>query len=97
MEMRGGADGVRLISAGGNYESSLLLLDDIWSSGQIAVDGAIVVAVPANDALFVTGSNNHIGIRRMREIARKIVDGPYGLTQSLFVYRGGKFELFDGE
>ena len=34
---------VMLMSAGGNYEASLLLIDDIWSSGQVNVNGDIVV------------------------------------------------------
>jgi Uncharacterized protein conserved in bacteria len=38
--------GVGLMSAGGNYEASLLLIDDIWSGGQVKVNGDIVVAIP---------------------------------------------------
>jgi hypothetical protein len=44
IEMRSVGD-VSLMSAGGNYEASLLLIDDIWSSGQIQVNGDIVVAI----------------------------------------------------
>ena len=47
IEMRAGAENTWLISAGGDYESSLLLLGDLWSRGQIKVDGDIAVAVPA--------------------------------------------------
>ena len=71
--------------------SSLLLLGDLWSRGQIKVDGDIVVAVPAKDALLVTGSRNAAGIARLRKFAADVVDGAYGLTKTLFVYRGGKF------
>src|SRR5207244_249888 len=35
---------VAMIAAGGDYEPSLLLVDDIWSGGQIKVNGDIVVA-----------------------------------------------------
>jgi uncharacterized protein YtpQ (UPF0354 family) len=68
IEMRAGADNTWLISAGGDYESSLLLLGDLWSGGQIKVDGEIVVAVPAKDALLVTGSRNAAGIAHLRKI-----------------------------
>ena len=47
-----------MLKAGGDYEASLLLFDDIWRDGQVKVDGDIVVAVPAKDVLLVTGSNN---------------------------------------
>jgi uncharacterized protein YtpQ (UPF0354 family) len=69
IEIRDGAYGVSLIEAGGDYEASLLLADAIWSSGQIKVDGDIVVAVPTRGALFVTGSHNRTGLARLRAVA----------------------------
>lgn len=86
-----------VISAGGNYEPSLLLFDELWSSGQIKVDGDIVVALPARDLLLVTGSKNRKGLKAMREMATKAMDGAYRLTDTLFVYRGGKFVEFGGQ
>jgi len=94
IEMRVG-DHVLLISAGGDYEPSLLLLDEIWSGGQVKVNGDIVVAIPARDVLLVTGSRDRAGVRRLRELAAKLAaEGPYGLTDALFVYRGGRFTKF---
>jgi uncharacterized protein YtpQ (UPF0354 family) len=82
------------MSAGGNYEPSLLLFDDIWSGGQIKVDGDIVVAIPLRDTLLVTGSKNRKGLKAMRASVAKLADGPYRLTDRLFVYRGGRFVKF---
>ena len=94
IEMRRIGD-IMLISAGGDYEASLLLIDDIWSSGQIKVDGDIVVAVPARDVLLVTGSRNRTGLKKVRELAAKYVaEGRYELTETLFVYRDGRFSKF---
>lgn len=95
IEMREGASGISLVEAGGDYEASLLLADGIWSSGQIKVDGDTVVAVPAKDALLVTGSHNQADIARMRALAAEIAAGAYGLTSTLFVYRDGKFLRFE--
>jgi uncharacterized protein YtpQ (UPF0354 family) len=95
IEMREGCDHIFLIEAGGSYEASLLLADDIWSSGQIKVDGDIVVAVPGRDALFVIGSRNRTGIARLRAVAAELAAGPYALTSTLFVYRNGKFVKFE--
>ena len=61
------------MSAGGNYEASLLLIDDIWSSGQVKVNGDIVVAIPTRDVLLVTGSRNRSGLKRVRELAAKFI------------------------
>src|SRR4029077_4888801 len=61
IEIRPGSDGVLLISAGGEFDASLLLADNLWSGGQVKVDGDIVVAVPAKDVLIATGSHNAPG------------------------------------
>ena len=95
IEMRGNGD-VALLSAGGDYEASLLLIDDIWTGGQIKVKGDIVVAVPARDVLLVTGSRSRAGLKGIRELAAKFAaQSPYGLTDTLFVYRDGRFTKFD--
>jgi uncharacterized protein YtpQ (UPF0354 family) len=94
VEKRGEGD-ISMITAGGNYEASLLLLDEIWSSGQIQVNGDIVVAIPARDLLLVTGSRNRAGVKRLRAFAAKFAaQGPYGLIDTLFVYRNGRFIRF---
>ncbi|HEY8336214.1 MAG TPA: DUF1444 family protein [Tardiphaga sp.] len=95
IEMHPTAEGWATITAGGNYEPSLLLVDEMWSRGQIKVDGELVVAVPARDALLVTGSNNRQGLNAMRAMAAKLANGPYRLTPTLFVYRDGGFAVFD--
>ena len=84
-----------MLSAGGDYEASLLLFDDIWSDGQIKVEGDIVVAVPAKDALLVTGSKNRKGLAAMRKMVAKFSEEKrYRITDTLFVYRNGRFKKF---
>jgi len=95
IEIRAGADSILLISAGGDFEASLLLADKLWSSDQIKVDGDIVAAVPAKDVLIVTGSHNAPGLARLRAAAARFAPGPDGLTTTLFVYRYGKFVKFE--
>jgi uncharacterized protein YtpQ (UPF0354 family) len=95
IEIRPGADGVLLISAGGGFDASLLLAENLWSSDQIKVDGDIVAAVPAADALVVTGSRNAAGLARLRAVAARFAAGPNGLSTALFVYRNGKFVKFE--
>jgi uncharacterized protein YtpQ (UPF0354 family) len=86
---------VFLISAGGDYEASLLLLDEIWSGGQIKVNGDTVVAIPARNVLLVTGSRSRAGLKKVRELAAKFTaEEPYRLTDALFVYRNGQFTRF---
>ena len=85
-----------MLTAGGDYEASLLLFDSIWSSGQIKVEGEIVVAIPARDVLIITGSKNKAGLKKLRETAKKVAsEANYTLTDKLFVYRDGKFVVFN--
>jgi uncharacterized protein YtpQ (UPF0354 family) len=95
IEMRNHDDVFSILSAGGDYEASLLLLDDIWSGGQIKVKGDIVVAVPARDVVLVTGSQNRKGLQVVRAMAADLAaKGPHRLTTTLFVYREGRFRRF---
>lgn len=93
--MRQATDGVFLVGAGGEYEPSLLLVDALWSSGHIKVDGDIVVAAPAKGAVLVTGAHNAKGIAHLRAFAARLAAAPYGLTAVLYAYRGGKFVRFE--
>ncbi|WP_129640922.1 DUF1444 family protein [Peristeroidobacter agariperforans] len=86
---------VSMMTAGSDYVPSLLLLEEVWNADELGVEGEIVIAVPTRDVLLFTGSNNKEGVKKLRELAKKAAaDGPYSLTDRLFVYRGGKFERF---
>ncbi len=91
-----GVEGVYMMVADGTYETSLILFDEIWTDGKLEVRGEIVITIPCRDLLVVTGSENAEGLATLREIAAETVqnDAPYRLTPELFVYRGGKFEVF---
>ena len=94
---RHGTNGLYMITAGGDYEASLLLLDSIWSDGQMEVKGDLVVAIPARDLLLVTGSQDSQGIEKIKGIVKEAsTGGAYRLTQKLFVYRNGRFSEFTG-
>ena len=84
-----------MITAGGDYEASLLLFGDLWASIP-DVDGDIVAVIPSRDLLLFTGSRNRQGVTKLREFAAKFVkESAYHLTDSLFVYRNGKFVPFE--
>jgi uncharacterized protein YtpQ (UPF0354 family) len=72
------------------------LIESIWNSGQIEVDGEVVVAIPARGILIVTGSGNKAGLKTVRELAAKTsAEAAYRLTPRLFVFRDGRFEVFE--
>lgn len=86
---------VSMLTAGGDYVASLLLIDELWNDGTLTVDGEIVVAIPSRDVILFTGSRNKAGVKKLQELASNAVaEGTYTLTDQLFVYRNGKFQRF---
>ena len=87
-------DGVLMVTAGGTYEASLLLLDEIWIPNAIAVQGDVVVGIAAGDLLLVTGSQTPGGVDKLRQVVNATAqDANYKLTNTLFVRRNGRFEV----
>lgn len=92
-----GRDGLYMLTAGGDYEASLILFEELWNGPSIApkVKGEIVIALPARDLVLVTGSEDAAGLRKVKALAAKVLkEGAYTLTDELFVWRGGRFVPF---
>jgi len=84
------------LMAGGDYDASLLLLEDVWRNDRIQVAGEMVVAVPARDMLLIVGSQDSLGLNQLKQTAKRIfAQAPYGLTARLFVYRDNTFVPYD--
>ncbi|MEI6147718.1 MAG: DUF1444 family protein [bacterium] len=91
-----GTNGLYMMTAGGAYESSLLLLDSIWTNHQFTVKGDYVVAIPTRDLLLIGGSDDPVAISKIKILSKKAAaEGSYRLTDELFVYRNGRFKQFD--
>lgn len=88
------SEGAFMVRSHGDYGASLILVDNIWSNDQFKVNGDIVVAVPAKDIILVTGSRDRKNLKVMRQFANKLANGSYGLIDTLFVYRKGRFVKF---
>jgi uncharacterized protein YtpQ (UPF0354 family) len=96
IEMAIANEHVSMISAGDDYTASLLLLERIWTTGQIKVQGDIVVGVPTRDIILVTGSRDTM-LKNFRLTTEDTYNkGPYSLTDALFVYRNKRFTKFSG-
>lgn len=85
-----------MLTAGGDYEASLILLDFIWTKENFPVDGEIVIAVPSRDLLLITGSESPDGLKKMKQLADETIKkGSYTLTSTFFIRSEGKWEKFD--
>lgn len=94
IEMRQLDEGAFMITSHADYGASLVLVDSIWSGDQIKVNGDVVVAVPAKDVILATGSRDRKNLKAIRQLAHDLAKGSYGLTDTLFVYRKGRFVKF---
>lgn len=93
---RQGDNGLFMITAGGDYEASLILLSSIWTKENFPVDGEFIVAIPNRDMLLITGSKNKNGINKIREIvADAYKTGNYQVSDHLYKWTGKKFEMYE--
>lgn len=87
---------VFVFTAGGNLESSLLLLDDLWESQRSLVRGELVVSVAARDCIAFTGSESPEGIAELRvSIDRAQSGGDHVLTRHLLIRRDSAWDTFN--
>jgi len=93
---RQGGDGVYMLSAGGDYEASIILLNNLLTKENLPVDGDFVIAIPNRDMLLITGSNDQVGISKLKEVAKKSFEtGNYKVSEYLYKWNGRVFEKFD--
>lgn len=89
--------GVFLVTCGGNFEATTLLLEEVWERASTMVQGDLVVAVPASDIVILTGTENREGLAFMRSKASDILEtGRHVLTQSFLVRHGTRWSPYEG-
>ncbi len=84
--------GVYLISSAGFFDSSLLMVPEVWAEVDPVLAGDRVVAVPDRDTLMVTGANNSKGMEILLAAARAAGDAENPVASHLLIWRGGRYE-----
>lgn len=75
-----------MLTAGGTFEASLVLLDEIWQRQLAAVEGGLVVAIPARDVLLFSQIDAEGAIQQMRgQIADVFTSGSYLISRTMLV------------
>lgn len=76
----------------GNFEASLILVDDIWDNAisHLAPHG-FVAALPARDMLAFCDAGSPQGIDELRQIVGRLKDGDHLLRKELFRRKGGQW------
>jgi uncharacterized protein YtpQ (UPF0354 family) len=84
-----------VLLAGGNFEASLLLLDDLWIKLSADVQGELVACAPARDMILYTGAATPGAIEDLRELAERVInEGGYSLTPTLLRWTGAGWDLY---
>ncbi len=90
--------GGQLITAGGDFDASLLLFDEMWEDGQLGLDGVPIVALPARDLLLVAGSNDPEAIANLRNLVNEAEQKVYPFfSDKLFIRRDHRWEVYQSD
>ena len=77
------------IVADGKFEASFLVVSDLWSKDNIPVEGTIIVGVPYNNVLLITGSANPADMNWIRHrVAQAYVESNIPISDKLFEIKG---------
>lgn len=89
--------GAFMLTCGGNFEATTLLLDEVWQQLSAIVPGDLVVAVPARDLVIITGSDNHGGLAFVRSKVSNILEtADHTLTRHFLVKNENGWRLYEG-
>jgi uncharacterized protein YtpQ (UPF0354 family) len=87
-----------MLTAGGNLESSLLLLPDLWEQQASWVPGELVAAVPERDVILFTGADSPEGLEAICSSIQRLwssAESHHLLTRELFAWRNHAWAPFE--
>jgi len=83
------------VSAGGEYEPSLLLLDKVMQAFASKVKGKLVVSIPTKDSLFICGDETPGALQKLREVTeREIIRAKQPISDKCFIFDQGQWKIF---
>lgn len=86
-----GAKGIFMVTCGGDFESSLILDDEVMSELKKRVKGRLVFGVSNKDILMATGDQEQAALAKLREvIARGAHEGARPISDKLYYWDDGK-------
>jgi len=71
IEMRTSDDGIGMLTAGGNFEATIILISGTWEHLHEMFGDKIVFCIPANDLLFVCKEENKVATLKMKNLISK--------------------------
>ncbi|TSP12225.1 DUF1444 family protein [Cupriavidus campinensis] len=81
-----------MVTAGGSFEATLLLLESLWEQVEEQMPGEILAAVPARDLLFVSASGWEGALPFMQDMtSRDFPEKRYALSTCVLARRDGEW------
>ncbi len=98
LEIRAHQNGLfHMLTAGGDFEATVLLLPHVWDFVASMVSGRVVSVIPARNLIFFTGEDDVSGLSEMRkETSRMLEMAEKPLSRQFFVRAYDKWELYTG-
>ena len=66
IEMRGDVDGIGMLTCGGNFEATIILIGGTWEHLFKLFGSEIAFCIPANDIFYVCKADNKVAISKMK-------------------------------
>lgn len=88
------ANGIFMLTCGGDFESSLILDDEIMATIKQRVKGRLVFGVSNKDVLILTGDADKAVVENVRQIVeRRAREGSRPVSDKLYYWDNGKISL----
>jgi uncharacterized protein YtpQ (UPF0354 family) len=85
-----------MMTCGGTYEASILLLDKVWDQVQEHYSGPVVACVPARDMMLFGNSIIPEALDMIRDIADEIEEsGSYLISRTILIRQDGQWHEFE--
>lgn len=89
-----GANGIFMVTCGGDFESSLILDDEVMKALKERVKGRLVFGVSNKDILMATGDQDQAAMAKLRQvIERGAREGARPISDKLYYWDDGKITL----
>ena len=96
IKINGDPNHLLMVTAGGNFEAAIILLDSFWEQIHQQINGNAIISIPARDLLFICKEGNQDALEKLREITKGYFDNPETqglLSKALYLKEIGKSEL----
>ena len=96
IKIHGDPNNIFMITAGGNFEAAIILIDDFWNQIHQIMEGNVILSVPARDLLFICKENNLEAIAKLKEMVKGYFDNPETqglLSKALYLRTVGNNQL----